>query len=140
MKPIEHVAFWRDSELEGIEICRVFGMRFSVQRIRPWSVMWLRMAIVLTVILPFAGRLKVGTYRKGDWRLLVPMVLFQPCLYFLLESHALKFTTSPQASIFINLVPVTAVAFGWLAMGESLSGLQCIAAAGVVAGVAIRQP
>ena len=41
------------------------AMRLAVQAMSPWSVMWLRMAIALAIILPFAGRLKTGAYRRG---------------------------------------------------------------------------
>ena len=90
------------------------AMRLAVQVISPWSVMWLRMAVALVVILPFAGRLNFSAYRKGDWRLLLPMVIFQPCLYFLLESHALTFTTSSQAGVISASVPLMVAVGAWL--------------------------
>jgi drug/metabolite transporter (DMT)-like permease len=40
-----------------------------------------------------------------------------------------------RASIFINLVPVFAVAIGWSLLGESLSLAQCMAAIAVICGV-----
>ena len=97
------------------------AMRLAVQAMNPWSVMWLRMAIALIVILPFAGRLKNYPYQKGDWRLLVLMVLFQPCLYFLLESYALKLTTSSQAGVISAFVPLIVAIGSWLVLAESLS-------------------
>ena len=94
------------------------AMRLAVQTMNPWSVVWLRMAIALIVILPFVGRLKFGTYRKGDWKLLVPMVLFQPCLYFMLESNALQLTTSSQAGVISALVPLLVAVGAWLILAE----------------------
>jgi drug/metabolite transporter (DMT)-like permease len=44
-----------------------------------------------------------------------------------------------RASVFINLVPVFAVAIGWGLLGESLSVAQCIAATVVVCGVWFSQ-
>jgi drug/metabolite transporter (DMT)-like permease len=57
---------------------------------------------------------------KRDWILVPAMVFFQPCLYFLLESYALKYTTSSQAGIISASLPLM-VAFGAkFALGESL--------------------
>ncbi len=96
------------------------AMRLAVQVMSPWSIMWLRMAVALVVILPFAGRLDSRAYRKGDWRLLLPMVFFQPCLYFLLESHALTFTTSSQAGVISACVPLMVAVGAWLLLAEPI--------------------
>ena len=44
-----------------------------------------------------------------------------------------------KASIFINLVPVIAVLVGWLAMDETLTPAQCLAALTVMGGVWMSQ-
>jgi drug/metabolite transporter (DMT)-like permease len=113
------------------------AMRMSVQAMSPWSVMWLRMVIALAVILPFAGRLKTRAYRPGDWRLLVPMVLLQPCLYFSLESNALTFTTSSQAGVISASVPLMVAVGAWLMLAESLAKRTLIGLALSVGGVAV---
>lgn len=87
------------------------GMRVAVQVMNPWSVMWLRMIIATVLLIPLASKLIPSDYRKGDWKLLIPMVLFQPCLYFLLESYALRLTTSSQAGVISAALPLM-VAFG----------------------------
>ena len=96
------------------------AMRLSMQAMNPWSVMWLRMVIALIVILPFSVRLKTRSYRKGDWRMLLPMVLLQPCLYFLLEAYALKFTTSSQAGVISASVPLMVAVGSWSLLAEPL--------------------
>jgi len=113
------------------------AMRLSVQAMSTWSVMWLRMAIALVVILPFAGRLKTSAYRKGDWKLLVPMVLFQPCLYFLLESNALRFTTSSQAGVISASVPLMVAVGAWIMLSEPLGERTLAGLFLSVAGVAV---
>jgi drug/metabolite transporter (DMT)-like permease len=82
------------------------AMKVTITALGPWSVMWARMAVALLVILPFARKLWPRNYRAGDWRLLVPFVLFQPCLYFALESNALRFTSSSQAGLISASVPL----------------------------------
>ena len=96
------------------------AMRVAVQVMSPWSVMWLRMITATVLLIPLAGKLIPSSYRKGDWKLLIPMVLFQPCLYFLLESYALQFTTSSQAGVISAALPLM-VAFGAsLVLSESI--------------------
>jgi drug/metabolite transporter (DMT)-like permease len=82
------------------------AMKVTITALGPWSVMWFRMAAALLAILPFARKLWPKDYHAGDWKLLVPFVLFQPCLYFLMESNALRFTTSSQAGLIAASVPL----------------------------------
>jgi len=74
---------------------------------------------------------------------LVSAILFLGVLVTLgafgLYNWAMSRLPASRASAFINLVPVTAVAIGWLAMGESLNGLQCAAAVTVIVGVGLSQ-
>jgi drug/metabolite transporter (DMT)-like permease len=82
------------------------AMKAAVGQMDPFSVMWARMAVALLFLLPFAPRLWPRNYLPGDWKLLLPMVLLQPCLYFLLESNALRLTTSAQAGVISATVPL----------------------------------
>ena len=82
------------------------AMKVTITAIGPWSVMWFRMAAALMVILPFVRKLWPKNYRPGDWKHFILFVLFQPCLYFLLESNALRFTTSSQAGLIAASVPL----------------------------------
>lgn len=97
------------------------AMRISVSVLSPWSAMWVRMAIAFALIAPFVGRSAFKSYEPGDWKMLIPMVLFQPCLYFLLESYALTFTTSSQAGVISALVPLFVTAGAWFFLKEKVS-------------------
>ncbi|MDT8288013.1 MAG: DMT family transporter, partial [Elusimicrobiales bacterium] len=70
------------------------AMRVAVAALPPGLVVWLRMAVTMILLLPFYRLFRPSGYRKGDLKFLIPMVLFQPCLYFLFESQALVYTTS----------------------------------------------
>lgn len=61
------------------------------------------------------------SYQKGDWKILLPMVLFQPCLYFLFESNALTFTTSSQAGIIAACLPLMVAAAAWFFLSEQIN-------------------
>jgi drug/metabolite transporter (DMT)-like permease len=82
------------------------GMRLVLRELSPMATMWCRLITAFAVILPFFRSLIPDNYMKGDWKLLLPMVLFQPCLYFLLETNALMLTTSTQAGVISASVPV----------------------------------
>ncbi|MDA3809785.1 MAG: DMT family transporter [Spirochaetaceae bacterium] len=97
------------------------GTRAALRSLDPMALMWIRMMIALVVILPFIGKLKPEKYKKGDWRLLLPMVIFQPCLYFLLESNALRLTTSTQAGVISAAVPVLVSLGAWFFLSESIN-------------------
>ncbi|MDO9583584.1 MAG: DMT family transporter [Desulfomicrobium sp.] len=96
-------------------------MRIALEDLHPWSVMWLRMIIALTCILPLYRTVSLSAYRQGDWRLLLPAVIFQPCLYFWLESTALGLTTSAQAGIISASVPLLVAVAAWMILKEPLS-------------------
>lgn len=97
------------------------GMRVAIGVLNPMSVMWLRMMIALVIIAPFIGRLIPKNYEKGDWKPLLLMAFFQPCLYFLLESYALKYTTSSQAGVISASVPLLVAIAAWLTLAEPLN-------------------
>lgn len=113
------------------------AMRMALGTLSPSAVMWLRMVIGLTAILPFLPRILPGCYRKGDWKILIPTVFLQPCLYFFLESRALLYTTSSQAGIISACLPLMVSLGAWLFLSEFFSWQQglgcCISIAGVAA-------
>ena len=96
-------------------------MRIALQDLHPWSVMWLRMIIAFACILPLYRTINLSAYRRGDWKLLLPAVIFQPCLYFWLESAALGLTTSAQAGIISASVPLLVAVAAWMILKEPLS-------------------
>jgi drug/metabolite transporter (DMT)-like permease len=104
----------------------LWGSSFSVMRIllqdlHPFAVMFCRLFIAFIFILPFAGRMFPKSYQRGDWKFLVPMVIFQPCLYFLFESNALTFTTSSQAGIISACLPLMVLVAAWFFLAEAMS-------------------
>lgn len=56
-----------------------------------------------------------------------------------LYNYGLKHVPASQAALYINLIPVFSVLLGWMVLGETFTGNQCIAAAIVMAGVLLSQ-
>ena len=112
------------------------AMRVAVGVLSPWAMMAARMIVALTVILPFAPKLIPNNFQRSDLRLLLPMVLFQPCLYFLCESHALVYTTSAQAGVISAFVPLFVTVGAWLVLAESITRNTVAGLAVSIAGVA----
>ncbi|MBG0777632.1 MAG: DMT family transporter [Desulfovibrionaceae bacterium] len=102
----------------------------------PAGVMWVRMALAALLLVPFTAAGVVRAYRPGDWKPLGLMALFQPCLYFALESNALVHTSASQAGMIAALVPLLVGAGGWLLLGERVAGRTWLALALSCAGVA----
>jgi drug/metabolite transporter (DMT)-like permease len=111
------------------------AMRVTLKALSPWTVMWIRMMTAVIILVPFAGKLRLCGYRAGDWRLLIPMALLQPCFYFLLESNALCLTTSSQAGVIAASVPLMVSVGAWLFLNERLVRRTLVGLAMAMAGV-----
>ncbi len=113
------------------------AMRAALADLHPWSVMWLRMVVALACILPMYRSIDLSMYRRGDWKLLIPAVILQPCLYFWFESAALGLTTSAQAGIISASVPLLVAVGAWVALREELTARTVWALLLSLAGVAV---
>jgi len=97
------------------------AMRILLQDLDPFAVMFCRLFIAFICIIPISRKIFPKSYQKGDWKILLPMVLFQPCLYFLFESRALTFTTSSQAGIISACLPLMVAVAAFFFLSESIS-------------------
>ncbi|WDP90047.1 MAG: DMT family transporter [Desulfobacter sp.] len=111
--------------------------RVAVQLLHPQAVMFCRMVIACLIMAPFMHRLKPATLDRRDLKQIIPMVLFQPCLYFLLESNALKLTTSSQAGVISASVPVLVALGAWVFFSEKINGKIILGLTTSVAGVTV---
>ena len=103
----------------------------------PVTLIWLRMAIASVIVIALWRYIPKPQYRCGDWRWLVLMVLCEPCLYFLLEGYALRYTSAGQAGVISALVPLMVAGGAWLFLKERITvriiGGLAISLAGVIA-------
>ncbi len=95
----------------------------------PLALVFVRMALASAVFACFRPAMRKSRPLPGDWKWLALLCLFQPCLYFVFEAHALTLTTASQAGVISSLVPLLVAAGAWAFFAEPLSTR---AAAGLV--------
>lgn len=103
----------------------------------PMTVIWLRMAVATFAFIPFLPRIPRPDYRPGDWKLLSLAALCIPCLYYLAEGYAVRYTTSSQAGVISAIVPLLVAAGAAIFLKERLTRRSIIAIAASLVGVAM---
>ncbi len=96
------------------------AMKAALRVLDPWSIMWLRLTVGSLVLTPVLSRIVPVKAVLTRWRLFLPLAALQPCLYFLLESYALQYTTSAQAGIVAACLPIMVALGAHLFLGERL--------------------
>ncbi len=109
--------------------------KFVLQYLDTAPLMWARTLTALIVMLPLMRRLKPQRITKKDFPLLLGMVAFEPCLYFICETKALQLTTSAQAGVISASLPLMLAFGGWLILKEKVSRFLWIGVAISCAGV-----
>ena len=97
------------------------AMRIVLKDLHPFAVMFCRLFSALIFIIPISIKLFPKSYQKNDWKILLAMVLVQPCLYFLFESNAQTFTTSSQAGVISACLPLMVAVAAWFFLSESIN-------------------
>jgi drug/metabolite transporter (DMT)-like permease len=113
------------------------AMKTALADFQPMAVVWIRMVLGSAVLLPFWHKVPKPSYRPGDWKWLVLLGLFEPCLYFLLEGYAINLTTSAQAGMVSAIVPLLVAAGAWVFLKERLPVPAMVGLIVSVAGVVV---
>ena len=121
------VGLWGGSFVSG---------KIAVTALGPWPLMWSRLTVSALCLLPFYKKMRPRNYHQGDWKLLLLMVACQPCIYFMLETNALRFTTSSQAGVICALIPLLTCLGARLFFKERISGAAWAGLALSICGVA----
>ncbi|MDL2316149.1 DMT family transporter [Desulfovibrio sp. OttesenSCG-928-A18] len=83
------------------------AMKLVLSVFHPMFMIFVRMLASLLIMAPLLhGWAKRTPYAKGDWRIILLMVCSEPCLYFMFEAYALKYTTASQAGLITALLPL----------------------------------
>jgi drug/metabolite transporter (DMT)-like permease len=105
-----------------------------------WSfgqVLFMRMGVASCCWLLCYRQLGRVTYQKGDWRWLALMGALEPCLYFLLEVNALRYTSAGQAGMVCALLPLMVALVAFVLLGERVSRRQLLGFAIAIVGIAL---
>jgi drug/metabolite transporter (DMT)-like permease len=88
----------------------------------PMFVLFARMLVAslcLGVLLWLRGGIRCH-YRRGDWKWWLALGLIEPCLYFLFEANALRYTSASQAGMVTTAMPFLAALGAMIFLKEKL--------------------
>lgn len=88
------------------------------------QVLFMRMSVAALCWLCCYRYLGNFRYQPGDWRWLALMGALEPCLYFLLEVNALRYTSAGQAGMVCALLPLMVALVAYLLLGERVTHRQ----------------
>jgi drug/metabolite transporter (DMT)-like permease len=97
------------------------AMKLAMGAFAPLLVVFGRMALASLVFLPIVPRLGSLTDLRRDFKSILFMALCEPCLYFIFEANALRFTQVSQAGMVTSLLPLLVAATAAVALKERLS-------------------
>ncbi|MEX2132436.1 MAG: DMT family transporter [Pseudohongiellaceae bacterium] len=114
------------------------ALKVALEELAPMVVIFLRMVIGALGFLAIWPWIRTGfRYQSGDWKYLLSMSLFEPCLYFVFEANGLRFTSAGQAGMITAMLPLMVAAAAWFVLDERNSLRQwfgfVIAVTGVIA-------
>lgn len=115
----------------------MIAMKYAFESFSVMHVIFARVAFAGVFYLLIFNKWKNLPYQKGDWKYLTAMVAFEPCLFFLFETFALKFTTAAQGGVIAACFPLCASLAGWIFLKEKLTAKTLIAIFLAVIGVAV---
>ena len=99
------------------------------------ALMALRMSISAILFAPFFLTIyKNIKIDKSDIKYVILMVLCEPCLYFIFETNALKYTSSGQAGVVSSLEPVLIILLARMILKEKFPRLAYIGLAIAIIG------
>jgi drug/metabolite transporter (DMT)-like permease len=81
-------------------------MKFAIVAFSPMLVVFCRMAIASLVLLTQWHRIEIKKIPREHWKTFAFLVLCEPCLLFIFEAHALKYTSASQAGMICSIVPI----------------------------------
>lgn len=111
------------------------GLKIALSVYSPAVAMALRMGSAALFCLPLLPRLIRTLKDPAVRRVLLLGVLCEPCLYFLSETAALRYTSSAQAGMVLALLPLTVAAGARVVLGEKMAGKAWLGFALAVGGV-----
>ncbi|MEP4545960.1 MAG: DMT family transporter [Saccharospirillum sp.] len=112
------------------------ALKLAVYDLSPMIVIFMRMAIGAVAFLTVWPWLRHGfVYQAGDWKYLLGMALFEPCLYFIFEAQALRYTSAGQAGMITAMLPLMVAIAAFFILKERSGWRQWLGFGIAVVGV-----
>ncbi|WP_456325260.1 DMT family transporter [Desulfonauticus submarinus] len=97
------------------------ALKVAVNFYSPFVVIFFRMFIACVVFIFIWSRIKPGSLSIKQVKLILLMCFFEPCLYFLFEGFALKYTSAGQASLIVSTLPLMVAILACFTLKEKVS-------------------
>lgn len=96
-------------------------MKIALAQLSPIATMSGRMIFAALIFLLFTNIFKKIKIQPEDWKWIILMGIYEPCLYFLFEGYALKYTTASQAGVITATLPILVTIATALVLKEKVS-------------------
>jgi len=95
------------------------ALKVSIQEIPGMQVIFYRLLIALIFFAILWPLVRPSfQYQAGDWKYLLALSLFEPCLYFIFETLALEYTSAAQAGMITSMLPIMIAVSALIFLGE----------------------
>ncbi len=118
--------------LSGIAFATIFGFSFLIVKntlnsVEVFQLLGLRFltAALVFELLRVTKIIKISLKVK-DLKIILPVAVFQPVLYFITEVYGIKFAESSEAGLFIGMIPIAVALVSWIFLKEKLNIKQTI--------------
>ncbi len=113
------------------------AFKLAFEAYDPMFVLFGRMFVACLCFLPMLGRFRAVSYRAGDWKPILLMSAFEPCLYFLFETTAIKNTEASQAGMIVAMLPLMVAIGAHFILKEKVTRRTMMGFALAVCGAAL---
>jgi len=87
----------------------------------PMFVIWARLLASGIFFLVLWPKIRIKNYRKGDYKYLILMAIFEPCFYFVFEARALEYTSASQAGMISGMLPLMVAIAAFFFLKETIT-------------------
>jgi len=118
----------------------ITSTRYLMASVRPLTLTAVQNVMAFLIFSPLAGlelSRAIPAVTPGTWAAVAFLGIGASVGATLSFNKALSLMEAGKASMFLNVIPVVSLLFGWLLLGERLAPLQLAAGAVVVAGVTL---
>ncbi len=113
------------------------ALKYALSAYTPFQVIFGRMLIGSLCFLPILHKILPKTLDLKNITYLVVLSLCEPCLYFIFEGYALRFTSPSQASIIVSTLPIMVGIAAYYVFKEKISFYMWFGFFLSVAGIAL---